>query len=81
MKIADLPPVKGNYHSYNHKVIWISIFKSQQGSYRWQLGIQCYPLPKNVDYSWCIELMDLDYTLWPKTQIIIEKNSPGVTIH
>ena len=38
---------------------------------------------KNVDYTLAIELMALDYNVWHKTQIIIEKHSPaaGETIH
>ena len=33
-KIADLPPSKGNFHDYNHKVIYMEIVKNSQGSLR-----------------------------------------------
>ena len=28
IEIADLPPIKGNHHSYNHKMIYLNLKKS-----------------------------------------------------
>ena len=50
-KIADLPPSKGNFHDYNHKVIYMEIVKNSQGGYKYKMGINFYRLPKNYDYS------------------------------
>ena len=50
-KIADLPPIKGNFHDYNHKVIYMEIVKNSQGGYKYKMGINFYRLPKNVDFS------------------------------
>ena len=39
-KIANLPTSKGNFHDYNHKVLYTNIFKNFQGGYisiRWDL--------------------------------------------
>ena len=27
-------------------------------------GIQCFPLTKNIDYTICIEILNVDYQLW-----------------
>lgn len=45
------------------------------------MGIQCFRLTKNVDYTLCIEILIVDYQLWHKTRISIDKStSQGLTI-
>ena len=36
-KIGDLPPSKGNFHDYNHKVIFMNIIKNRQGQYKYKM--------------------------------------------
>ena len=71
-KIADLPPNKGNFHDYNHKVIYMEIVKNSQGGYKYKMGINFYRLPKNVDYTLCIEILNTDYELWHKSQVSVD---------
>ena len=81
VKIADLPPDKGNFHSDNHKVIYTSMIKNSQGSYKYKMGIQCFPLTRNTDYTLCIEFLNVDCQLWHKPKISIDKaTSKGWTI-
>ena len=80
-KIADLPPSKGNFHDYNHKVIYMEIVKNSQGGYKYKMGIHFYRLPKNVDYTLCLEILNTDYELWHKSQISVDKGtSRGLAI-
>ena len=80
-KIADLPPNKGNFHSYNHKVIFMKIIKNSQGGYKYKMGINFYRLPKNVDYTLCLEILNTDYELWHKSQISVDRGtSRGLSI-
>ena len=80
-KIADLPTSKGNFHSYNHKVIYMEIVKNSQGGYKYKMGINFFRLPKNVDFSLCLEIINTDYKLWHKTQISVDKGtSRGLSI-
>ena len=45
------------------------------------MGIQCYRLQKNVDYTLCIEILNTDYQLWHKARISVDKTtSQGLTI-
>ena len=74
-KIADLPPNKGNFHDYNHKVIYMEIVKNSQGGYKYKMGINFYRLPKNVDYTLCLEILNTDYKLWHKSQISVDRGS------
>ena len=74
-KIADLPPNKGNFHDYNHKVIYMEIVKNSQGGYKYQMGINFYRLSKNVEYTLCLEILNTDYKLWHKSQISVNKGS------
>ena len=57
-KIDDLPPNKGNFHDYNHKVIYTTIFKNLQGGYKYKMGINFYRLAANVDYTLCLEILN-----------------------
>ena len=80
-KIADLSPSSGNFHSYNHKVIYYKINKDSQGGYQYKMGMNFYRLIKNTDYTLCLELLNTDYQLWHKSQISVDKgSSTGLSI-
>ena len=80
-KIADLPPIKGNFHDYNHKVIYMEIVKNSQGGYKYKMGINFYRLPKNYEYTLCLEILNTDYELWHKSQISVDRGtSRGLVI-
>ena len=74
-KIADLLPSKGNFHDYNHKVLYIDIFKNFQGGYNFKMGLNFYRLKGGADYTLCLEILNTDYQLWHKTQISVDNNS------
>ena len=79
--IGDLPPNKGNFHNYNHKVIYMSIIKNSQGKYIYKMGINFYRLTANTDYTLCLEILNTDYNLWNNTQISVDKGtSKGLSI-
>ena len=79
-KIADLPPNKGNFHDYNHKVIYMEIVKNSRG-YKYKMGINFYRLPREVDYTLCLEILNTDYQLWQRSKISIDRlTSPGLSI-
>ena len=45
------------------------------------MGIQCFPLTRNMHYTLCIEILNVDYQLWHKSRISIDKaTSKGLTI-
>ena len=46
VKIGDLSPDKGNFHSYNHKVIYTTINKNSLSGYKYKMRIHCFPLIK-----------------------------------
>ena len=81
VKIDDLPPKKGNFHDYNHKVIYMTIFKNSKGGYKYKMGINFYRLTANTDYTLCLEILNTDYQLWHKSQISVDKGtSTGLSI-
>ena len=80
-RIGDLSPSKGNFHNYNHKVIFVTINKSSQGGYKYKMGINFYRLTANADYTLCLEILNTDYQLWHKSQISVNKEtSTGLSI-
>ena len=80
-RIGDLSPSKGNFHNYNHKVIFITINKNSQGGYKYKMGINFYRLTANADYTLCLEILNTDYQLWHKSQITVDKGtSTGLSI-
>ena len=74
-KIADLLPSQGNFHDYNHKVLYIDIFKNFQGGYNFKMGLNFYRLAGGADYTLCLEILNTDYQLWHKSQISVDNNS------
>ena len=74
-KIADLSTKRGNFHSYNHKVLYMNIFKNFQGGYKFKIGLNFYRLAGGADYTLCLEILNTDYQLWHKTQISVDNNS------
>ena len=80
-KIDNLMPQDGNYHQYNHKVLYTTIIKDKQGGYSYKMGINCYQLDKDKDYTLCIEILNSDYQLWHKSVATINKTtSKGVSV-
>ena len=80
-KIDDLPPNKGNFHDYNHKVIYMSIYKNSESNYKYKMGINFYRLVRNTDYTLCLEILNTTPTIWHNSQITVDKGtSSGLTI-
>ena len=80
-RIGDLAPNKGNFHDYNHKVIFMGINKNSQGGYKYKMGINFYRLTANTEYTLCLEILNTDYQLWHKSQISVDKGtSTGLSI-
>ena len=48
-KIGNFTPSEGNFHDYNHKIIFMYIVKNRQGQYKYKMGINFYRLPANTD--------------------------------
>ena len=45
------------------------------------MGINCYQLDKDKDYTLCIEILNSDYQLWHKSVATIDKTtSKGVSV-
>ena len=51
-------PQGGNYHQHNHKVLYTTIIKDKQGGYSYKMGISCYQLHKDKDYTLCIKILN-----------------------
>ena len=80
-KIADLSTKKGNFHDYNHKVLYTTILKNFQGGYKYKMGLNFYRLVRGADYTLCLEILNIDYQLWHKTQISVDdKSSQGLQL-
>ena len=80
-RIGDLPPNKGNFHDYKHKVLYMTICKNSQGGYKYKMGFNFYRLTANADYTLCLELLNTDYQLCHKSQISVDKGtSTGLSI-
>ena len=81
-KIGDLAPNKGNFHDYNHKVIYATISKyGFLQKYIYKMGINFYRLTANTEYTLCLEILNTDYNLWNNTRISVDKGtSKGLSI-
>ena len=79
-RIGDLSPNSGNFHSYNHRVVFLGL-KKYIGGYKFKIGLNFYRLAAS-DYTICLEFLNSDYILWHKTQINVDHlSSSGLTFH
>ena len=74
-EIANLSTKKGNFHDYDHKVLYTNILKNFQGGYKYKMGLNFYRLTGGADYTLCLEILNIDYQLWHKTQISVDDNT------
>ena len=74
-KIDDLPLNKRNFHDYNHKVIYMSLFKRPTHGYIFKMGINFYRLARNTDFTLCLELINTNSTLWNSSEISVDKGT------
>ena len=74
-KITFLPTFKGNFHEYNTRVLYTNILKNFQGGYKYKMGLNFFRLVGGVDYTLCLEILNIDYLLWHKTQISVDNNT------
>ena len=80
-KITFLPTFKGNFHEYNTRVLYTTILKNFQGGYNYKMGLNFYRLVGGADYTLCLEILNIDYQLWHKTQISVDdKTSQGLQL-
>ena len=70
-KIDTLSPQNGNFHNYNHKVLYYTINKNSQGGYNYKFSMNFYRMHNNTDYTLVLELLNTEYLLWHKTSITI----------
>ena len=74
-KITYLPTLKGNFHEYNTRVLYMNILKNFQGGYKYKMGLNFYRLVGGADYTLCLEILNTDYLLWHKTQVSVDNNT------
>ena len=78
VKVENLEPHEGNYHTYNHKVLYLTIKKSNAGGYMWEMGLNIFRLEANKDYTLCIEILMGDYLLWHKSIVSVNTTASRV---
>ena len=78
-KIDTLSPQNGNFHNYNHKVVYYTINKNSQGGYNYKFSMNFYRMHNNIDYTLVLELLNTEYLLWHKSQITVTSGN-GVTL-
>ena len=79
-RFGDLAVNSGNFHSYNHRVVYFGLKKYSAG-YKFKFGLNFYRLAAS-DYTICLEFLNSDYRLWHKTQIAVDhQSSSGLTFH
>ena len=80
-RIGDLAPNKGNFHDYNHKVIYATIKKKFRYGFNYKMRINFYRLTANTEYTLCLKILNTDYNLWNETQISVDKGtSTGLSV-
>ena len=80
-KIADLAPNKGNFHNYNHKVIYLNVIKNIFNKFNIKMEVNFSRLTDGFDYTLCFEILNENKNLWENTIINVDKGtSKGLSI-
>ena len=71
----DLPE---SPHSWNKRVLSITPLKDDGNNYQFRLGIQCFPLDNNQEYTLSIEMYNKDYETWNRQLTYINADTAWI---
>ena len=68
-------------HSWDKRVLSITPLKDDGNNYRFRLGIQCFRLENNKEYTLVIELYNKDFETWKRQLTFVNGNGIWVESH
>ena len=78
IKVHSFLDLSESPHSWNKRVLSITPLKDDGNNYQFRLGIQCFPLDNNQEYTLSIEMYNKDYETWNRQLTYINADTAWI---
>ena len=78
IKVLSFSDLAESPHSWNKRILNITPLKDDDNNYRFRLGIQCFSLDNNKEYTLAIELYNKDYKTWNRQLTYINADTAWI---
>ena len=78
IKVLDFSDMTESPHYWNKRILNISPIKDDDNNYKFRLGIQCFSLENNEEYTLAIELYNKDYKTWNRQLTYINADTAWI---
>ena len=78
IKVLSFSDLAESPHSWNKRILNITPLKDDDNNYRFRLGIQCFSLDNNKEYTLAIELYNKDYETWKRQLTYINADTAWI---
>ena len=78
IKVHSFSDLSESPHSWNKRVLSITPLKDDGNNYQFRLGIQCFPLDNNQEYTLSIEMYNKDYETWNRQLTYINADTAWI---
>ena len=78
IKVLSFSDLAESPHSWDKRVLNISPIKDDDNNYKFRLGIQCFSLENNEEYTLAIELYNKDYKTWNRQLTYINADTAWI---
>ena len=78
IKVLNFSDMIESPHYWNKRILNITPLKDENNNYRFRLGIQCFPLDNNKEYTLSIEMYNKDYETWNRQLTYINADTAWI---
>ena len=78
IKVLNFSDMTESPHYWNKRILNITPLKDEKNNYRFRLGIQCFPLDNNKEYTLSIEMYNKDYETWNRQLTYINADTAWI---
>ena len=78
IKVLNFSDMIESPHYWNKRILNITPLKDENNNYRFRLGIQCFSLENNEEYTLAIELYNKDYKTWNRQLTYINADTAWI---
>ena len=78
IKVLNFSDMTESPHYWNKRIFNITPLKDEKNNYRFRLGIQCFPLDNNKEYTLSIEMYNKDYETWNRQLTYINADTAWI---
>ena len=78
IKVLNFSDMTESPHYWNKRILNITPLKDENNNYKFRLGIQCFPLDNNKEYTLSIEMYNKNYETWNRQLTYINADTAWI---